>query len=495
MKNTIKIAAALLSLALLVPMTSCGDTQPLSAYDIAVKNGFNGSESEWLDSLRGDAGEKGDKGDPGALGANGAQGSKGDKGEPGETGAQGIPGETGAPGNGVKEVYINEELHLIVVLDDGTVIDAGYVGVDRVPDNTPPQFLSDFECIRPGQPMILDCGATDCAWKSSDPSVARVTSDGLVLGIAEGECVITATSQSGVSASITVKVIDIEYKMNAEGGITVTAYNGMGKELVIPAKIGGYPVTAIDTYAFFMHETLEIVVLPDSLSVIGDGAFSNCEKLKSVTLGNGLTHIGAAAFSETAIKEIVLPESLISIGYTAFYNTPIESVVIPSKVKVIPANCFGDCRQLTSIDFGRVEQIEGYAFDGCRSLTSITLPDTLLTVGERAFGSCHSLTSITFGNPLTICAENAFEDTGYIPPITDENELDSEGFAVTSVTMYAIEATNIRPEPSFDCTAVGVASKGEAVNVIGIRNDGWAKINVGGDILYIRYIFQTAFNL
>ena len=503
MKRYYKATALLISLSMLVPLTACGDTTPLSAYDVAVKNGFSGSESEWLDSLRGD---KGDKGDTGALGANGAQGEKGDKGDPGETGApgekgdpgetgapgeKGDPGETGAHGNGVKEVYVNEDLHLIVVLDDGTVIDAGYVGVDRVSDDTPPKFLSDYECIRPEQLLILDCGADGCAWKSSDPSVAKVTSDGLLLGISEGECVITATSQSGDSASITVKVIDIEYKMNAEGGVTVTAYNGMGKELIIPERIGGYPVTAIDTYAFFMHETLESVVLPDTLTVIGDGAFADCKKLSRVTLGNGLKSIGPAAFSETAITEISLPDSLTSIGYTAFYNTPLESVKIPSGVKIIPANCFADCRSLTSVDLGKVEQIDGFAFDGCRSLTSISLPDTLLSIGERAFGGCTSLTSVTFGNPLTIYAENSFENTGFIPSAPEDGELDAEGFTVTDVTMYAIENTNIRPEPNFDCTPHSVAVTGESVNVIGVRSDGWAKIKVNGQTLYIRYLQLT----
>lgn len=66
----------------------------LSAYEIAVKNGFTGDEAAWLASL---------------------------KGEKGDTGAQGI---------GIANAYVNEELHLIVVLTDGTEIDSGYVGLE-----------------------------------------------------------------------------------------------------------------------------------------------------------------------------------------------------------------------------------------------------------------------------------------------------------------------------------------------------------------------------
>ena len=88
----------------------------LSAYAIAQKHGYNGTESEWLASLKGDKGdtgaqgiqgEKGDKGDTGdtgakgdkgETGAQGIQGEKGDKGDPGADGAPGKDGADGAPG-------------------------------------------------------------------------------------------------------------------------------------------------------------------------------------------------------------------------------------------------------------------------------------------------------------------------------------------------------------------------------------------------------------
>ncbi|MDE5885121.1 MAG: collagen-like protein [Oscillospiraceae bacterium] len=91
----------------------------LSAYEIAVQNGFTGSETDWLASLQGKPGEtgkqglqgeKGDKGEPGKQGIpgekgepgeRGLQGEKGEKGDPGEPGKQGIqgePGEKGEPG-------------------------------------------------------------------------------------------------------------------------------------------------------------------------------------------------------------------------------------------------------------------------------------------------------------------------------------------------------------------------------------------------------------
>ncbi len=89
----------------------------LSAYELAVNHGFMGSESEWLESLKGSdgvdgakgekgdkgdtgaTGAKGDKGDTGATGEKGAKGDKGEKGDKGDTGERGAKGEKGAKGD------------------------------------------------------------------------------------------------------------------------------------------------------------------------------------------------------------------------------------------------------------------------------------------------------------------------------------------------------------------------------------------------------------
>lgn len=65
------------------------------AYSVAVKNGFSGSEEEWLKSLKGEQGPKGDEGQQGPMGP---QGPRGDKGDTGERGPQGVAGPQGPQG-------------------------------------------------------------------------------------------------------------------------------------------------------------------------------------------------------------------------------------------------------------------------------------------------------------------------------------------------------------------------------------------------------------
>ena len=73
-----------------------------SAYEIAVENGYTGTEAEWLTSLKGqkgERGEKGEKGDPGEQGLQGVPGEKGDHGEPGKDGTNGTDGKNGVDGS------------------------------------------------------------------------------------------------------------------------------------------------------------------------------------------------------------------------------------------------------------------------------------------------------------------------------------------------------------------------------------------------------------
>ena len=76
-----------------------------SAYEIAVDNGFDGTEQEWLASLKGVKGDKGDKGDPGVAGVAGKDGQPGKDGKDGQPGKDGKDGSPGADGKDGDDGY------------------------------------------------------------------------------------------------------------------------------------------------------------------------------------------------------------------------------------------------------------------------------------------------------------------------------------------------------------------------------------------------------
>ena len=91
-----------------------------SAYEIAVENGYTGTEAEWLTSLKGQKGERGEKGEKGDTGEQGLQGIQGEKGEKGDTGAAGKDGMNGTDGRDGANGY--SPTATVTETDAGTVI-------------------------------------------------------------------------------------------------------------------------------------------------------------------------------------------------------------------------------------------------------------------------------------------------------------------------------------------------------------------------------------
>ena len=169
-------------------------------------------------------------------------------------------------------------------------------------------------------------------------------------------------------------------------------------------------VTTIGNYAFSGCTSLTSVTIPDYVTSIGSGAFYNCSGLTSVTIGNGVTSIGGSAFSGCSnLTSVTIPNSVTSIGGSAFGGcSSLTSVTIPDSVTSIESYAFSGCSGLTSVTIpDSVTSIGSSAFYGCISLTSVTIPDSVTSIGSDAFSGCKSLTSIYYKG--TIAEWNAIE--------------------------------------------------------------------------------------
>ena len=194
---------------------------------------------------------------------------------------------------------------------------------------------------------------------------------------------------------------------------TLIAYRAKETNYTIPNS-----VTTIGEGAFSNCNSLTSINIPNSVTTIGESAFWGCYSLTSINIPNNVTTIGNRAFGACfSLTSINIPNSVTTIGGGAFSNcNSLTSINIPNNVTTIGEGAFWQCFSLTSINIPNgVTTIGEKAFWECTSLTSINIPNSVTTIGEKAFWECTSLTSINIPNSVTTIGNSAFSNCRNLP--------------------------------------------------------------------------------
>ena len=176
---------------------------------------------------------------------------------------------------------------------------------------------------------------------------------------------------------------------------------------------GNYTNPLSYAHHLYSDETTEItnLIIPNSVTSIGESTFEGCSGLTSVTIPNSVTSIGIYAFFDcSGLTSITIPNSVTSIRRYAFYGcSGLTSVIIPNSVTSIGERAFEGCSGLTSVTIpNSVTSIGNYAFEGCTGLTSVTIPNSVTSIEAGAFKNCSGLTSVNIGNGVKNIESEAF---------------------------------------------------------------------------------------
>ena len=230
--------------------------------------------------------------------------------------------------------------------------------------------------------------------------------------------------------------------------------------------------------------SLQSIIIPDSVTSIGDSAFEYCRSLHSVTIPDSVTNIGDSVFEDcSSLQSVNIPDSVTSIGDHAFYFCySLQSVTIPDSVTSIGGGAFWGCKYLQSVTIlDSVTSIGDGAFMFCSSLQSVTIPDSVTSIGERTFWCCSSLQSVAISDSVTSIGDEAFSGCSSLQSVTIPDSVTSIGDRVfedcSSLQSVTIpdSVTSIGNSAFSNCKSLQSVTIPDSVTSIGDRAFGGCK--------------------
>lgn len=255
-----------------------------------------------------------------------------------------------------------------------------------------------------------------------------------------------------------------EFTYSGSSSFTINGFNGNGEKLWVPSYIGDKPVTEIKTSAFEYKTDITKVVIPDTVTSIGKGAFKGCESIIDITLpfvGESLNatyykavfgYIFDFTQQEGGKSGGTKSEVFVNIKYgdisgavwqytcQNYYHSYYGggSYYAGSYYYYIPST-------IRKVTITKQTEIAIAAFNGCSFIESITIPTSVYSIGECSFQDCIALK----------CLNSATDSSLNIP--TNVTEIRQYTFkncnAVTEIVIPE-NVTNVATYAFTDCLSV-----------------------------------------
>ena len=212
------------------------------------------------------------------------------------------------------------------------------------------------------------------------------------------------------TSAVAKKRFDLE---DSGSGWTITGYKGTESTIHIPGLIDGKPVSKLGDRAFSpvknrkakaVREAIEEIIVPDSVTDLGEDVFYGCVGLKRISLSKNIRKLPGSYNSGTfmdciALQEVVMPPNLKRIGANVFANCKsLVNIEIPDTVIEIGNRSFSSCDSLVELRFPpHAKRIEEYTCSG-KALQVVELPADLEELCGSAFALAKKITTLIIPN-------------------------------------------------------------------------------------------------
>lgn len=247
---------------------------------------------------------------------------------------------------------------------------------------------------------------------------------------------------------------------------------------------------SVGNYAFHRIDNLKKISI--NCETIGEEAFSGCDYLTDITLGENVKTLGDKAFYTCdALERVEIPSTVTDIGEKTFYSCPAlkEAIIRAGTVK---AGTFYNCRALTTLIISDNAMLDA-SFTAANTYAKEKLETVRIgkgEIGNSAFSNCTNLTTVELGDGVTKIGTNAFIRCTQISSITIGSRVSSIGKNVfngcTALTNANIGSGAIGANAFQDCSRLANVTLGDGVTSIGanafLRCEALTSMNIGSSV-------------
>ncbi len=319
----------------------------------------------------------------------------------------------------------------------------------------------------------------------------------------------TAEVDESANDEVTEITVDnIMYTLDNENQTAeVVGCLGSTTTLNIPSTVDAndktYSVVSVAAAAFQSNRYITSITIPASIETVGTDAFRNVTNLKelhiadlpswcAINFANGnanplynvfptsTSKWGNVYINGEAVTELVIPEGVVSIGRAFYGFKKLTKVTLPSTLVTIGDQTFANCTNLTEVTIPASVKSIGSAFFGCSALASITLNEGLESLSATFYG-CRALTSISLPSTLnTLSGSMTFMSCSAITEITSLNTVPPTCDTSYMFDAFAETAKLMVPKESVD--AYKAATGWSAFSTVeGIETSGIDSIESDSD--------------
>ena len=178
----------------------------------------------------------------------------------------------------------------------------------------------------------------------------------------------------------------------------------------------GFTITTLPDWTFY-NTRFASFIIPPSIETIGRGVFQKNSALTSITIPNTVVSFaGIQTFREcTSLTEAIFEEpcQVTSFPNEMFYETGLQSITIPASVVSLGNNSFYNCKQLEEVTFPQgLTTIGNSAFRYCETLNNVVLPSTLTSIQDWSFANCVTMENLTLEEGITSINRDVFQYSG-----------------------------------------------------------------------------------